>query len=171
MLPLVCGAPSFNQHEEICCTRNNRHALLHMQQSRSISENLQSPLQWASALLRLAIGSLFLCAAIVKTPMGIPGIIAYYSSAFEKSIFPHFLIVVHASLILFFEYGMALWLFSGFKLSLAWKAAALLLVSLAIGMIFAGKYDVAGQNYVYVFISVIGLLLSPFDRWVVGARA
>jgi hypothetical protein len=101
--------------------------------------------------------------------MGIPGVIAYYSAAFEKSILPHFLVVAHASLILFFEYGMAVWLFSGFKLSLAWKAAALLLVSLAIGMIFAGKYDVAGQNYIYVFISVIGLLLGPFDRWVVGS--
>jgi hypothetical protein len=141
-----------------------------MQQYQAVPDQLRSPLQWASALLRLAIGSLFLSAAIVKTPMGIPGIIAYYSAAFEKSIFPHFLVVAHASLILFFEYGMAVWLFSGFKLSLAWKAAALLLVTLAIGMIFAGKYDVAGQNYVYVFISVIGLLLSPFDCWVAGGR-
>jgi hypothetical protein len=32
-------------------------------------------------------------------------------------------------------------------------------------MIFAGKYDVASDNYLYVLLCVTGLFASPFDRW------
>ncbi|HET9374514.1 MAG TPA: hypothetical protein VFO40_06045 [Chthoniobacterales bacterium] len=56
-------------------------------------------------------------------------------------------------------------LLSGWQLRLAWKVAGLVLISLAIGMIFAGKYDVASDNYLYVLLCVTGLFASPFDRW------
>ena len=120
--------------------------------------------------MRLSIGTLFLCAALVKTPLGIPGIIAYYSSLLDKSLLPAFLVEIHAALILFFEFGLALWLFSGWQLRLAWKIAGILLISLAIGMIFAGKYDVASANYLYVLLCSVGLIVSEFDRWVVRAK-
>jgi hypothetical protein len=139
--------------------------LLSMQQDPLSQESLRNSLQWISILMRLSIGTLFLCAALVKTPLGIPGVIAYYSSLFDKSLLPAFLVKMHAMLILFFEYGLACWLFSGWRLSLAWKIASLLLVSLAIGMIFAGKYDVASDNYLYVLMCVVGLFASSFDRW------
>jgi hypothetical protein len=132
------------------------------------NESLRNQLHWISILLRLAVGTLFLCAAIVKTPLGIPGIIAYYSSLFDKSLLPAVLVKIHAALILFLEYGLAIWLFSGFRLRLAWKLAGLLLVSLAVGMIFAGKYDVASDNYLYVFLCAVGLGVSGFDQWVIG---
>ncbi len=109
---------------------------------------LESNLHWVSILLRLTIGSLFLGAALVKTPMGISGVVAYYSSLLHDSLLPGFLVRTHATVILFLEYGMALWLFSGFRLR------------------FAGKYDVAANNYFYVFLGALGLLSSPFDRWV-----
>jgi hypothetical protein len=51
---------------------------------------------------------------------------------------------------------------------LAWKAAGVLLVSLAVGMIFAGKYDVASANYIYVFLCAVGLFSSEFDRWLIA---
>ncbi|MBA3832999.1 MAG: hypothetical protein H0X34_14110 [Chthoniobacterales bacterium] len=127
---------------------------------------LESNLHWVSILLRLTIGSLFLGAALVKTPMGISGVVAYYSSLLHDSLLPGFLVRTHATVILFLEYGMALWLFSGFRLRLAWIAASFVLISLAVGMIFAGKYDVAANNYFYVFLGALGLLSSPFDRWV-----
>lgn len=120
--------------------------------------------------MRLSIGTLFLCAALVKTPLGIPGIIAYYSSLLDKSLLPAFLVKIHAALILFFEFGLALWLFSGWQLRLAWKIAGILLISLAFGMIFAGKYDVASANYLYVLLCSVGLIVSEFDRWVVRAK-
>jgi hypothetical protein len=133
-------------------------------------ESLSYNLHWISILMRLSIGTLFLCAAIVKTPLGIPGIVAYYSSLFDKSLLPAFLVKIHATLILFLEFGMAFWLFSGWHLRLAWKVAGIVLISLAIGMIFAGKYDVASDNYIYVLLCAVGLFASAFDRWVVGAK-
>src|SRR5579859_2797031 len=83
--------------------------LLLMQQSTlSPADQVSAPvslgqsLHWVSILMRLAIGTLFLGAAIVKTPLGIPGIIAYYSSLFDKSLLPEFVVKAHAALILFF---------------------------------------------------------------------
>ena len=131
----------------------------------TITETLEHSMHWVSILMRLSLGTLFLCAAIVKTPLGIPGIIAYYSSLFEHSLLPEFLVKTHASLILLFEYGLAVWLVSGWQLRLAWKVAGVVLVSLAVGMIFAGKYDVASANYIYVFFCAVGLFSSEFDRW------
>jgi hypothetical protein len=134
------------------------------------NESLSNNLHWISLLMRLSVGTLFLCAAIVKTPLGIPGIVAYYSSLLDKSLLPAFLVKTHATLILFVEFGLAFWLLSGWRLRLAWKVAGLVLISLAIGMIFAGKYDVANDNYIYVFLCAIGLFASAFDRWVIGTR-
>ena len=159
-----------------CCMCNdNSRWLLHMQQDvlsptgyPAIVETLKRSLHWVSILMRLSIGTLFLCAAIVKTPFGIPGIIAYYSSLLDHSLLPASLVKAHAVLILFFEYGLAIWLFSGWRLRFAWKVGGVLLVSLAIGMIFAGKYDVANANYVYAFLCAVGLFSSEFDRWQVG---
>ena len=136
--------------------------------SVAITESLKRSLHWVSILMRLSLGTLFLCAAIVKTPLGFPGIMAYYSSLFDHSLLPAFLVKIHAALILFFEYGLAIWLLSGWRLRFAWKVASVLLVSLAVGMIFAGKYDVASANYLYVFLCAIGLFVSEFDRWRVG---
>lgn len=126
---------------------------------------LESNFHWVSILTRLSVASLFLCAAIVKTPMGISGVVGYYSSLLEHSLLPGILVRAHATVILFFEYGMALWLLSGVRLRVAWMAASLLLISLALGMIFAGKYDTASDNYLYILLCMAGLLSSPFDRW------
>jgi hypothetical protein len=133
-----------------------------------ITDTLKRSFHGVSLLMRLAIGTLFLSAAIVKTPLGIGGIIAYYSSLLDKSLLPDLLVKTHAALILFFEYGVAVWLFSGWRLQLAWKVAGILLVSLAIGMIFAGKYDVASANYIYVLLCGVGLFSSEFDRRLVA---
>ncbi|MBA3831692.1 MAG: hypothetical protein H0X34_07330 [Chthoniobacterales bacterium] len=129
-----------------------------------------SNLHWISILMRLAVGSLFLCAAIVKTPMGISGVVGYYSSLLEHSLLPGFLVRIHANVILFLEYGTALWLFSGFRLRAAWIFSGLLLITLAVGMIFASKYDVANDNYIYVLLCAVGLVSSTFDRWALRSR-
>jgi hypothetical protein len=137
----------------------------------STRETLRRDLHWASVFLRLSIGSLFLSAGILKLPGGVSGTVAYYSGLFEHSLLPGFLVRMHASLILFVELGLGAWLLSGYRLGLAWKVAAGVLTSLAIGMLFAGKYDVASDNYVYVLLSLGGLLASRFDRWALGARS
>lgn len=133
-----------------------------------ITEQNKTNFHWLSVLMRLSIGSLLLVAAINKIPGGVSGTVAYYQSLFQNSLLPTFLVTAHASIILFVEFLLGLWLLSGYRLSLAWKASALLLVSLAMGMVFAGKYDVASDNFVYVFLSGVGLFTSPFDRWSFG---
>jgi hypothetical protein len=77
---------------------------------------------------------------------------------------------IHATLILFLEFGLAFWLLSGWRLRSAWKVAGLVLISLAIGMIFAGKYDVANDNYIYVLLCAVGLFASRFDQWVIKPK-
>jgi len=128
----------------------------------------QRDLHWVSVFLRAALGSLFLSAAISKVPGGIAGTVGYYSKLFEHSLLPSFLVTAHASVIMWVEFLLALWLFSGYRLALAWKVSAAVLLSLAVGMIFAGKTDVASDNYVYVALALGGLVTSRFDRWVWG---
>jgi hypothetical protein len=125
----------------------------------------QRELHWVSVFLRASLGSLFLSAAISKLPGGITGTVGYYSKLFEHSLLPSFLVTAHATVIIGVEFILAAWLLSGYRLALAWKAAATVLLSLAVGMIFAGKTDVASDNYVYIALSLVGLMTSPFDRW------
>ena len=131
----------------------------------------QRDLHWVSVFLRASLGSLFLSAAIAKVPAGIAGTVGYYSKLFEHSLLPSFLVTAHASVIMLVEFALAAWLLSGYRLALAWKAAAVVLISLAVGMIFAGKTDVASDNYGYVALALGGLLTSPFDRWAWHAQA
>jgi hypothetical protein len=116
-------------------------------------------------MLRLAIGTLFLGTAIIKVKGGISGNIAYFLSVFEKSIFPIFLVKIHASVIMFIEFILAFWLFSGVKLKEAWLASGITLISLAFGMIFVYKFDVVSDNYIYVLITCFGVLLAPYDTY------
>lgn len=122
-------------------------------------------LHWVSVFQRASLGSLFLSAAISKLPGGIPGTVEFYSKMFEHSLLPRLLVTAHASVIMAVEFILAAWLLSGYRLPLAWKATAAVLLSLAVGMIFAGKTDSASDNYVYIALSLVGLLTSPFDRW------
>jgi len=131
----------------------------------------ESTLHWVSLLMRLSIGTLLLSAAFVKMPGGVAGTIAYYNSLFKNSLLPQVLVSAHASVIIYCEFTIALWLLSGFRLALAWKAAGFLLLSLAVGMVFAGKYDVASANYLYILFCALGLVSSPWDRWVLRRAA
>ncbi|MDD0854344.1 DoxX family protein [Halobacteriovorax sp. GB3] len=118
-----------------------------------------------SLILRIAIGSLFLGTGLIKISGGIDGTIAYYMSMFEKTIFPIFLIKLHASIIIFVELFLAVWLLSGIQLRKAWIFSILTLISLAFGMIFTYKFNVVSDNYIYVVISCLGLLLEPYDTY------
>ncbi len=140
-----------------------------MSQEQVLGLSVKRDLQWVSVFLRLAIGSLLLSAGLTKLPGGIGGTVGYYSSLFESSLLPMALVRAHASAILFVELALGAWLLSGYRLAVAWKAAALVLTSLAVGMLFVGKYDVASDNYLYVLLALGGLLVSRFDGWVLGS--
>jgi hypothetical protein len=140
-----------------------------MNQASALPASVQRDLHWVSVFLRLSVGSLLLSAGVIKLPGGVGGTVHYYSSLFEHSLVPALLVRAHASVICFVELALGLWLLSGYRLAIGWKVAAALLVSLAVGMVFAGKYDVASDNYVYVLLALGGLLTSRFDRWALGA--
>lgn len=139
-----------------------------MSRAQTLVQSVSRDLHWVSVFLRAALGSLFLIAGMNKIPGGIAGTVGYYESLFQSSLLPGFLVRAHASVILFVELGVGAWLLSGYRLALAWKAAALVLFSLAVGMVFAAKYDVANDNYLYLVLALGGLLASRFDRWALG---
>lgn len=130
-----------------------------------ITQESKKNLSLISLILRISIGTLLLGAGIIKISGGIEGSITYYMSMFEKSIFPIFLVKAHASIIMFLELILGVWLLSGYKLRTAWIASTLTLISLAFGMIFTYKFDVVSDNYIYVLISCFGILLVPYDDY------
>jgi len=117
-----------------------------------------------SVVLRLSFFALFFAAAASKVGNGISGTIGWYESIFAKTWLPNILVTVHASVIMVLEFVLAFWLFSGIKLRWAWVVTALTLVSMAFGMGVAGKWDVANDNFLYVGLSLIGLVFSQFDN-------
>ena len=121
-----------------------------------------------SLILRIAIGSLFLGAAMIKLKGGISGNIDYYLSIFKDSDFPIIIVKFHASVIMFLEFVIGIWLIIGFKLKYAWIASAFTLISLAFGMIFVYKFETVSDNYIYVVISILGYLLSSYDQYCLG---
>jgi hypothetical protein len=142
-----------------------------MNQPRTTVQRYDDELHWVSVFLRASLASLFLIAALNKLPNGVAGTVGYYTSLFEHSLLPRFLVVAHASVITGVELALALWLITGYRLALAWKAVAFVLLTLAAGMAFAMKYDVASSNYLYLVMALGGLVTSRFDRWVLaGAR-
>ncbi len=123
--------------------------------------------QWASLLLRLAIGSLFFAAAVRKLQGGLDSIqatVSYFRTTFESTWLPEVLVTAHGYATPFVEALIVIWLVSGFRLQAAWVFTTLFTISLAFGMSVAGKFDTAANNYTYVLICCAGLILSHYDR-------
>jgi len=124
--------------------------------------------QWASLVLRLAVGSLFFAAAVRKLQGGMETIqktVGFFQTTFENTWLPAKLVSIHAYATPFVEALIVIWLISGFRLTAAWVFTTLFTTSLAFGMSVAGKFDTAADNYTYVLICCAGLLLSRYDRF------
>ncbi len=123
---------------------------------------------WASLLLRLAIASLFLSAAVGKLKDGGAGIrrtVEYFQKTFEGSWLPDFLVTIHGYATPFIESLIVLWLVTGLRLRIGWIVTTLFVITLSFGMAVAKNYDTAADNYTYALICVAGLYLSRFDRY------
>jgi len=124
--------------------------------------------QWASLVLRVAVGSLFLAASVRKLQGGAETIqktVGFFRTTFEHTWLPGTLVNIHAYATPFVEALIVLWLISGLRLMAAWVFTSLFTISLAFGMSVAGKFDTAADNYTYVLICCAGLLLSRYDRF------
>ena len=128
--------------------------------------------QLTSLVLRLAVGSLFLAAAVRKLQGGMETIqktVRFFQTTFETTWLPEKLVNIHAYATPFVEAMIVIWLISGFRLKAAWVFTALFTTSLAFGMSVAGKFDTAADDYTYVLICCAGLLLSRYDQFRVVA--
>lgn len=144
---------------------------LKQDKTMQLPSTLRKRLQWISLILRIAIFTLFAAAAISKFDGGISGTIAYFSSIFEGSWLPMVLIKPYAAAVMFIEIALAIWILIGIRLRIAWIATGLFTISLAFGMLVAGEYGTASDNYIYVLICCIGLLLSSYDHIRLGSLA
>lgn len=121
-----------------------------------------------SLMLRLAVASLFLAAAVGKLKGGwhsLSNVVAYFQQTFAETWLPTGLVTLHARLTPFMEALIVVWLIVGFRLKAAWCVTTLFMLSLAFGMAVAGKHDAAANNYTYVLICCVGLYFSRFDRY------
>ncbi|HNQ22066.1 MAG TPA: hypothetical protein PKK06_03130 [Phycisphaerae bacterium] len=128
---------------------------------------------WASVVMRLAVASLFLSAAVSKWKGGwesVRGTVVYFQNAFAQTWLPAPLVTLHGYLTPFVEASIVVWLLIGWRLRIAWVYTSVFMISLAFGMSVAGKHDVAAQNFNYVLICCVGLYLSRFDRFHLGRR-
>ncbi len=124
--------------------------------------------RFVSLILRLAVASLFLAAAVGKLKGGwetLDGVVAYFQQTFANTWLPAGMVTLHARITPFVEAIIVLWLVVGYKLKAGWCLTGLFMISLAFGMAVAGKHDTASNNYVYVLICCAGLYFSRHDRY------
>jgi uncharacterized membrane protein YphA (DoxX/SURF4 family) len=125
---------------------------------------------WISIILRISMATLFAVATIGKFMIGIGPTVLRFQQTFKSTWLPEFMITPYAYIIAFLEVFVVLWLLSGIKLRLAWVFTAFILISLAFGMIVAGQYETAADNYMYVIMACLGLYVSRYDQCVLGGK-
>jgi len=128
--------------------------------------------KWVSVILRVAIASLFLTAAVSKLKGGSASInqtVQGIQAVFRDTWLPAPLVTFQAWATLAVEPLIVVWLISGYRLKLGWIVTGLFLTTLSFGMAVAGKYDVASANYTYVLMACAGLYVSHFDCFAIDA--
>lgn len=121
---------------------------------------------WISLILRIAVASLFVAAAVPKWVnglAGLQGIVDYFAATFKDSWLPGPLVAAHARVVPFIEALIPVWLILGYRLRMAWAVTALFLVTLAFGMLVTREHAVAANNFLYVMIACWGLYFSQYD--------
>ncbi len=119
---------------------------------------------WISLILRLSFVLLWGTAAIAKFIGGLDKVVMAYQAMFQGSFLPMPLVMLHAHTIAYVEALLAIWLLLGIRLKMAWVVSALVLVSLAFGMLVAKNGPTTAENYFYVFMACVGLYFSSHDQ-------
>ena len=118
---------------------------------------------WISLILRLSMVTLFGVAAAGKFMGGLDAVVTHITEMFKDSWLPVPLVAFYARILPWAETVIAVWLFLGVRLKEAWIFTALVLVSLAFGMVVA-RQATAADNYFYVLMACIGLYFSSYDK-------
>lgn len=92
---------------------------------------------------------------------GLDATTASITGMFKDTFLPAGLVSLYATILPFAELGVGLWLISGAKLKDAWFFTALLLVSLAFGLLVAKQN--ASDIFIYILTACAGLHFSAQD--------
>lgn len=122
---------------------------------------------WISLILRIAISALFVVAALGKF-MGFNQYIEMVSGMFTGTPLPGWLLKPYIYVLPFAEALIPLWLLSGIKLKEGWVFTALVLITLAFGLVVARQS--AADIYTYILVACVGLWVSKYDCCAIGGK-
>ena len=136
-----------------------------------------TPESVAGFLLRLALGVLFLIAAVNKfAGPGPSGFAVWILDEFEGTYIPRILVIPYAYTLPYIEFLLGLVLILGVFTKTALTVAGLLLVSLAFGKMVQQDHATVANNLNYVLMAAVALWFAgkdnalSLDRLLVGHR-
>jgi thiosulfate dehydrogenase [quinone] large subunit len=123
------------------------------------------PKSLAPALIRWALGLLFLVGGIGKL-MDLGGFVkGYLVPAFEKTVLPGGLVATYGYALPFVEVAIGVLLILGLCRTCALVLTGVTLISLGFGQILLRQHATVANIYVYVLMTAIALWMGEHDRW------
>jgi thiosulfate dehydrogenase (quinone) large subunit len=124
----------------------------------------------APALIRWALGVMFLVGGISKIMMGRGFVTGYLVPAFEKTFLPGGLVAAYGYALPYVEAVIGVLLVLGLFRHFALLLTGVTLVSLAFGQILLQQHGTVANIFLYVFMTAAALWMSDHDRWTLGCR-
>ena len=122
------------------------------------------------ALVRWALGLMFLCGGISKLA-GLDGFVnGYLAPAFAKTILPAWMIASYGYALPFVETILGAALILGLFRNIALLLTGLTFISLAFGQMLLQNHAVVYQIVGYLAMTGAVLFLGEHDRWLIGCR-
>ena len=119
------------------------------------------PRRVASALLRWALGLVFLIGGIMKLTSGLEGFVhGYLVPAFAKTPLPPVLVTAYGYTLPFVEVVIGVWLILGVLRIPALALTGATLLSLAFGQILLQQHAIVANIFLYVLMAAVALYME-----------
>lgn len=119
------------------------------------------------ALLRWALGLLFLAGGVAKI-LNLEGFVSgYLVPAFEKTFLPGWMIAAYGYALPFVEALLGISLILGVCRTPALLLTGLTLISLAFGQMLLQNHATVANIMLYILMTAVALLFPQYDGWVV----
>jgi thiosulfate dehydrogenase [quinone] large subunit len=122
----------------------------------------------APALLRWALGLLFLVGGLAKLPTVGGFVQGYLVPAFEKTFLPKGLVAAYGYALPFVEVVLGVLLILGLCRHFALLLSGLTLLSLGFGQMLLKEHGTVANICLYVLMTAAALYMGECDCWVVG---
>ena len=123
----------------------------------------------APALLRWAVGLMFLVAGLSKLPKLGGFVNGYLVPAFEDTVLPGGLVAAYGYVLPFLELILGILLILGICRTLALLLTGLTLLSLAFGQQLLQEHGTVANIFLYILMVAAALYMGDQDRWTLGA--